>query len=126
MRLPDATGVITICIPYTNLEPISRKLGGAQWGRYGAKQSDDVVRAHHENFKNLDFDVEALLGEINLTVSEVLALQEGDILDLGIRARLPLVMRVAGEEKFLVSPGLVGRYKGVKIQKAILKGVADV
>lgn len=121
-RIASTSGLITVCIPYVNLEPVSSKLGTEQWtNRYGSTQAEEISCAHQRNFQRMDFDLTALLGTFELSSSELLSLQPGDILDLGAKTTQPIEVRVAGEPKFLANPGLIGRYRGVMIQSEIVK-----
>jgi flagellar motor switch protein FliM len=121
VKIGDTSGLVTLCVPYSNLEPIASKLDGQQWQRYKAKQSDEVQEAHRRNFGKINIDLTAVLGEIEIPATDLLALQTGDVLDLGSRTRQPIRLRVAGVNKFEVNPGLIGRHKGVVIHKEISK-----
>lgn len=117
----EASGILTICIPYVNLDPISSKLDTQQWGQYSIKQTEKIKQAHHHNFTQMVFDVTAILGETELSFLELLALQKGDILDLGEKATKPIQVRVEGLEKFAATPGIWGKFKGVAITDEITK-----
>ncbi len=121
VKILDTSGLITICLPYANMEPISFKLGSRQWRNYTAKQSEDVVTAHKRNFYRVKLQLSAILGRVRLPMEEVLALQPGDILDLGTKTRDPIILRVSNEDKFEVNPGLLGKYKAITIQKELIK-----
>ncbi len=120
--IADTRGLITICIPYSNLEPLAPKLGNQQGHRYASKQSDDIRQAHRKNFGQVEVEVAALLGRLDIRVDDLISLQPGDILNLNHKTRDPIILRIAGEDKYYVNPGLIGKYKGVTIQKEIEKG----
>ncbi len=121
MTVGETSGLMTICIPYATLEPIAGKLRNDQVNKFKSKQPEDVMTAHRRNFNQMPFEVTALLGSLDISMEELLRLQEGDILDTGHRAKEPIEIRVAGQAKFLASPGLVGRHRGVTIQNEIGK-----
>lgn len=121
VKIADASGLLTVCIPYANLEPIAFKLGSPQWNKITGKQSEDVVSALEDSFKNMKVEARAILGTIEFGMSEVLALEVGDIIDLDQRTRDPIVLQIAGEDKFTVNPGLVGKHKAVSIHNEIKK-----
>jgi flagellar motor switch protein FliM len=117
----ETSGMMTICLPIVTLEPIAGKLRNDQHNRFQSKQSDGIAQAHRRNFNSLTVDVAALLGSMEVSMEDLLRLQVGDILDIGCRAKEPIEVRVAGEPKFLASPGLVGRHRGISIQSEIKK-----
>ncbi|MCH1430239.1 MAG: flagellar motor switch protein FliM [Chlamydiales bacterium] len=115
----DATGIITICIPYVNLDPIAAKLGTQQWGQYSIKQTDVIRQAHHYNFSKIKLDLAAILGTTELTLLEVLALEPGDIVSLNQKARHPIDIRIEGANKFKATPGICGKFKGISITSEV-------
>lgn len=121
-KLGDTTSLITLCVPYASLEPISSKLGNDQWhSRYSSRKSEEVQKAHKRNFSKIELALQAILGEIDIPMLDLLLLKRGDILNLEHKTTKPLSIRVGGIEKFKASPGLVGKHKGVAITKEIVK-----
>ncbi len=115
----ETAGLITVILPYSNLEPVTSKLGNKQWSKYSVRQSEDILAAHQRNFNSIELAVNANLGQVELSMTDLLALNVGDILSLDQKASAPITVNVAGTPKFLVNPGLVGRYKGFRIQEEI-------
>lgn len=120
MTIGENSGVVTVCFPYVNLEPIASKLKKEEWNSsIGNRQSQEVQEAHQKNFMNIDLEVCAHLGKTELSMSELLMLQPGDILNLGAKARTPISVKVGGIEKFKGVPGLSGRHKAVGIHTIV-------
>ncbi|SCA58684.1 Flagellar motor switch protein FliM [Chlamydiales bacterium SCGC AB-751-O23] len=115
----DATGIITICIPYVNLDPIAAKLGTQQWGQYSIKQTEAIQQAHHRNFSKIELNLSAILGSTDLTLLEVLALEPGDIISLNQKAKNPIDIRIEGANKFKATPGIWGKFKGISITSEV-------
>lgn len=120
-KIADASGLITFCIPYGNLEPIAFKLGKKQWGKMSSKQSEDIQAAHRRNFLGLNLELKAILSKFEMNMSDVLSLEKGDILDTGQKTRDPIILRVGNQDKYEVNPGLLRQYKAVSIQKELIK-----
>lgn len=117
-----ASGLITVCIPYVNLEPIAGKLKNEQFNsRYSTRQGPELKEAHTRNFHKIPLDLSAILGTIDLSMQDLLMLQPGDILEMRQKVRDPITLRVAGEDKFLINPGLRGKHKAVAIQSELAK-----
>lgn len=121
IKISDANGLITICIPYSNLEPISFKLGNQQWTKYTSKPSEDVLTAHKRNFYKVPLEVNAILGQIELGIEEIIALEVGDIIDLSKKTKDPIHLQIAGSNKFEANPGLLGKHKAAIIKNDIKK-----
>jgi len=123
MTIGEKKGLTTIAIPYVSLEPISGKLRNEQWNnRFHAKQPEEISTAHQRNFNAMEMEVSAILGTLPLSIEEVLLLQKGDILDLEQKVHDPIELRVGNTAKFMATPGLVAKYKGVIIKEEVCNG----
>jgi flagellar motor switch protein FliM len=117
-EIGEASGLITLAIPYLSLEPITAKLGNAQFSnRYRKKQPEEIAAAHRKNLGSVEVQLDALLGTTSLPMVELLSIQEGDVLSLNHRVHDPIEVRVAGKTKFTATPGLIGRSKGILINE---------
>lgn len=122
IQIGESTGLASFCIPVSNLEPIAGKLrNDAGMGTYGGRQQEEVKVALHKNLHRIKVDVKAVLGQTELSMLELLALQAEDVIKLNNKVSKPLELQVQGVTKFLVRPGLKGRRKAVSIQNEIEK-----
>ena len=121
VSIGETNGLITLCFPYVALEPIAGKLRNDHINRFRMRQSEDIQQAHMRNFHRLNLDVTPVLGTLQLTMTDLLLLQPGDIVKTHQKARNPIEVRVAGQPKFTAKPGLIGKFKGVSIQSEITK-----
>lgn len=69
-----------------------------------------------EGFAELPFSVEAELGNLSLAIGEILALQEGAILQTDHPVGAPFKMRVGGAEIGLAEAIVVGDRLAMRIQ----------
>ncbi|MBB64447.1 MAG: flagellar motor switch protein FliM [Waddliaceae bacterium] len=114
----DIKGSMSICIPYVNLEPIASQLGNETIShRHSYKQTQEIRQVHEENFREVDFSIQAILGRSELTLEQLLFLSEGDMVKLDQKIRDPIELSVGGLRKYVASPGLLGRYKGVQVKE---------
>lgn len=122
-RIDESNGLITLTIPYMSMEPITSKLGSKQFNsRYSKKQPEEIAAAHRKNFNSVEVDVAAVLGNIQLSMVELLSLQNDDILNMERRINDAIDLEIAGKVKFTATPGLVGKYKGVMINEEVTNG----
>ncbi len=111
---------ITLCVPYSMIEPIRGKLNAG----FQSEQDEKDNTWSNRFKKNLDYtevDVVVELGNLNISVKDFLNLQTQEILMLAHEVNQPLDVFVNGELKFL---GFQGGYKGckaVRLEKLIFK-----
>ena len=102
------TGVMTLCIPYSTLEPVRDKLqAGYQ------SENMEIDKAWTNKFRDClmtsDVDVVVELGRSHISCKELLNLQKGDVIRLDQYATDSLNVYVEDIVKYKAFPGL---YKG--------------
>ncbi len=119
MEMEHAAGTITVCIPYSTVEPIRTKL-------YAGFQSDQLevdhewMRRFREQLKDAEVDFSVELGRAHLQSGELLDLKVGDVLQLDKDIKDFLVGMVEGVPKFRGRPGT---YRGAKAFR--VEGLVD-
>lgn len=104
MEMENATGIVTVCIPYSTVETIRSKL-------YAGFQSDSLEEDHEwmrrlrEQLKNATVEISVELGQVQVSIGELLKLKVGDVLALDQDVESGLTGRVEGVAKFLGRPG---------------------
>ena len=88
VEMEQADGFITVCMPYSLIEPIKGKL-------YSGFQSEQLERDSRwtsrirEQLHDLPVNLVVELGNVSLTAREVLGLEVGDIITFGKKSRTP-------------------------------------
>jgi flagellar motor switch protein FliM len=119
IELDQFTGMITLCIPYSTIEPIKTKL-------YSGFQSDQMevdqswILRFLERLKTSEVEVKVELGRTRIMVQELLHLKVGDVLPLGKEVTELLPVQVQGVPKFLGKPGSYGTNRAIQIEEKIL------
>lgn len=115
------TGTLTIFIPFSTLKPIMNVLNPHIWisGRREQKPDASAWGKNRQKLEGVPLDVRVILGELDLSVQDILRLTEGDILQLGTSVNQPLLMQVSDQRLFLTRVGKVGSRLGVQICGAI-------
>lgn len=101
---------ITICVPYSMIEPIRTRLNAGFQSEQDEKDNTWSNR-FKQNLQNVDVELIAKLGEMNISVRDFLNLQKDDILYLEHETKNPISIEVNGVKKFT---GFQGSYKGHK------------
>jgi len=118
VELDQFTGMVTLCIPYSIIEPIKNKL-------YSGYQSDQLevdrswIRRFLDRLINTEIEVKVEMGKHQIMVQDLLQLKVGDILALGKDVTEPLVVEVQGIPKFLGKAGVCGENKAIQIEEKI-------
>ena len=99
---------ITVCVPYSMIEPIRAKLNA---GFQSDQNEVDTtwINRFRTNLKGAKVEVVTELGRVEINVQDFLNLKVGDIVSLDQEVDKPLIVTVEGITKF---KGFQGAYKG--------------
>jgi flagellar motor switch protein FliM len=118
LELDQFTGLITLCIPYSIIEPIKGKL-------YSGYQSDHLEIDHSwierfsERLRSVEVEVVVELGRRNIMVQDLLKLNVGDVLMLENEVSNFMKAKVEGVPKFLGKAGVLGGNKAFQVEEKI-------
>jgi flagellar motor switch protein FliM len=121
VSLGNQLGSMSICIPYTVLEPIANRLSQGVW-HLTASQRRPGVRSNRvlqALIGAAELDVSVELGTASVQVETVLDLQVGDTLLLDQRLDRPLPLLIEGKPRFWTRPGQMGNKLGVRVGELI-------
>ncbi|BBB93176.1 MAG TPA: flagellar motor switch protein FliM [Methylomusa anaerophila] len=123
-KIGQAEGFISICIPYLMLEPIMSKLTTTFWVASSmAKQSSpEMMSVLQRKLEKTRIPAIVELGQVSITVQELLNLAVGDVLQLNSRTNDDLSVIIGTREKFKCKPGVSGNRTAVQITQIISQG----
>lgn len=120
VEFESASGTIMVVIPYSTIEPIKQKLSSSY-----QSENDTVdslwTQSMHEHVSDTETVAVVKLGDTTMSVGDLVALQEGDIIPLQQEVSGELSIEIQGVKKLCC---LAGEYKGsraVQITKRITK-----
>ncbi|GEN51552.1 flagellar motor switch protein FliM [Alkalibacterium pelagium] len=117
VSLGEQKTFLNMCIPYIFFEDILDKLSFKNWFHSG-KEFDSSERGQiAHNLDRVPVDVEVVLGESKMDVSDFLEMEEGDIIQLDEKTSKPLTLYVEDKPYFKVKPGLLNKKLAVEILK---------
>jgi len=120
-KVGEVEGMMNFCIPYLTIEPIISKLS-AQY-MYSSVRSGGTTENLNilkERLSMIGITVSAEIGNMNLTVRDLLSLQRGDVIRLSdVRTGDPMVLKIGNREKFRCRPGVVGNKLAVQITEKL-------
>jgi flagellar motor switch protein FliM len=108
MCIGSAEGLFTMALPALSLIPMVDE----------EPESAPATITTKLPLDNLDVTLTAVLGQCELSYTDVKGLLPGDILAIPQESPHPVDIKINGETKFRGTPGLVGKFKGVILQKA--------
>lgn len=122
-RIGESEGLVNICLPYIMLEPIVPQLSAQQWF---ASSREEQTAQHLENLKKrvrkAPLEVEVELGSTELTVTDLLYLQEGDVVRLDKLTDELADVRVGSNIKYRGIMGTRHRHKALKVMEVVEQG----
>lgn len=119
----ESSGMINICIPHVVLEPVVPNLSVQYWMQTNKKEpTPEQAIALQSRLKQAPLPVIAELGKGQMTVSELLHLQVGDVVSLKSKIDDPLIVKVGDVPKFTAQPGHLKSWMAVQILDLLTGG----
>lgn len=115
------TGRMSICIPYTVLEPIVSKLSAQVWiasGKY-SPVTDEERRTMAALIHRSQLELVVRLGGVDVPASVLMELQEGDTFVIDRRPGKALDVLVGDRVRFTALPGTSGPNLAIQIAEAV-------
>jgi flagellar motor switch protein FliM len=112
--LGDCTEEIQLAIPYYTIEPLVKKIQ-ADSKKFARSQETPNVLSWKENCSSIRVPLYAEWTPFDMTVRDVLALREGDVLELPNSILSDTKVRLVNSTKFRGEVGLEGERVAVKI-----------
>ncbi|HET6249433.1 MAG TPA: flagellar motor switch protein FliM [Tepidisphaeraceae bacterium] len=117
LKMGNRAGTMSLCIPYNVIEPIMGLLAAQNWFSYQRKGgAEDQVRKLKRNVSNAPLEARAFLAQTTIKLSELLALQVGDMITTEKDSARDVLIQVEGKNKFL---GQIGQFKGSRAIKIV-------
>ncbi len=123
IKIGDTEGYMNICLPFFTLEDVMDKLNTKYW--YSTLQREDNVDYEERLeslIKRMDVPVRAVLGRSQVSVSDFLSLQVGDIIRLDTRVDTEMNVFVGNIRKFTALPGSSKENYAVRVTSVVREG----
>lgn len=117
---------LNICIPYLSIEKVLDKLVVQYWFQdTGSEALEESKEKLKSRLKVVDVKLTAILGKTDLSLSDFLELNNGDVITLNNKCTDAVELYVEDEPYYYVKPGVIGKYIGVEILDTIDKDVEN-
>ncbi|MBN1843490.1 MAG: flagellar motor switch protein FliM [Deltaproteobacteria bacterium] len=115
-------GNMSVCIPYSTIEPIRNKFCGGLQGDQVNSMDAKWERRLHERIRETTVDVVVELGTAKITAERLLDVKVGDVIQLEQYATQHLICTVQGVPKLEGRPGIMRGSRAIRIEKLNLMG----
>lgn len=117
IKIGEESGMMNICIPYITIEPIVSKLSSQFWfSSIRRSSTTQYLGTLKEKLSDVDMEIVADIGSINVPIKDVINLHVGDVVRLtDTKITDPLTLSVGNKAKFYCQPGVVGKKMAVQI-----------
>jgi flagellar motor switch protein FliM len=123
VKIGDVEGFMNVCLPFFTLESVMDKLNTKYWYANMQEQNDESFGGHIEDLiKRVDVPVKAVLGKTNISVTDFVNLQVGDIIRLNTEVEQDLKVYVGNIKKFTALPGSSRDKYAVRVTSVIREG----
>jgi len=121
VRIGDARGAMSLCIPYMVLKPITTKLSAQKWfaATSSRRQTTSNRRSLVSQISDTDVDCWIRLGRSRISIKDFLALRSGDVIRLDQKTERDLTLLVANTPKFEGRPALNGKKIAFNVTQAL-------
>ena len=118
ITMGEETGLMSICIPHTAIEPVSQQLNTRMWFSSGARddgRGEERAAMLREKLLCTPIPVTAFFEQTPATVSDIVNLQIGDVIKLDHSVDHPLTIKVHHIPKFRATIGTMGQKYAMQI-----------
>lgn len=112
----ESIGDMVVCMPYKNLGHIVNSLMCKEIDEVCCDRDIDIeTNEVFNSVKNVKVDVCAILGSANISISDLINLESGDVVLLNQKINDEIRVNVGDEYIYKAKPGLIGMKKGIEI-----------
>jgi len=118
VTMGDETGLMSICIPHTAIEPVAQQLNTRMWFSSGARddgKGEERAAMLREQLLQTPISLTAFFNRTPATVSDIVNLQIGDVIKLDHGVDQPLMINVHHITKFHAAMGTLGQRYALQI-----------
>lgn len=118
IRMNEETGTMTMCIPYSVIEPIIGNLSTrALFASNRHEERGTNMGAIIGSLQDVRVPLTAVLGSVSLDFSDIIGLRTGNVIVLDSKRDDPIPIYVSGEQKFTARPRTTRKHFAIKIEE---------
>jgi len=118
LKMGNRAGTMSLCIPYNAIEPIMPLLTAQSWVSYQRKGGqEDHLRKLTRNVNTAPIELRVILAATTINVSDLLALQPGDLITTEKECGSEALVQIEGKNKFHCHVGQLRGARAVRITR---------
>ncbi len=127
LNIEGVSGTMNIYIPYSLLKPIIHLLNPHVWisGRKEKLLEPDARLKTYQSLTNVPLPIQVILGNVKISIKEIMNLKEGDILKTETTIDQPLPVMVSGRMCFYAKVGKINNRLAIQIVDFVTNLSAD-
>ena len=128
ITMGEETGLMSICIPHTAIEPVSQQLNTRMWFSSGLRddgRGEERLAALTGMLMHTPIPLTAYFEQTPATVSDIVNLQIGDVIKLDHAVDVPLTIKVQHIPKFRATIGTLGHKYAMQIVDVLMEEEAQ-
>jgi flagellar motor switch protein FliM len=114
MRVHESSGVLALCLPFRSIEPVAPRLSTQSY--FSTQRTVESGLSLAAGIDDVEVDVAAEIGAVELRIDDVLALRPGDVLRLGVPYEEGVRLVAGNRPVYTAFPGEYRRHVAVQIQ----------
>lgn len=127
LKVADVEGMVSLCFPYFLIEPIMDRLSSQQWYASTSHKADDEMKIWLNNsVRQIRMPMAMELGHTVLSLSDVYALQPGDVIRLDELKDSDIDVRVGNQIRFKAKPGTMRGHMAVELTKILTQEMPEL
>ena len=127
LKVADVEGMVSLCFPYFLIEPIMDRLSSQQWYASTSHKADDEMKIWLNNsVRQIRMPMAMELGHTVLSLSDVYALQAGDVIRLDELKDSDIDVRVGNQIRFKAKPGTMRGHMAVELTKVLTQEMPEL
>jgi len=128
ITMSDESGLMSICIPHTAIEPVAQQLNTRMWFSSGTRddgRAEERVAMLRDKLLQTPIPLTAFFEQTPATVADIVNLQIGDVIRLDHAVEQPLIIKVSHLPKFRATVGTMGQKYALQIVDIIKEEKLD-
>ncbi len=127
LKVADVEGMVSLCFPYFLIEPIMDRLSSQQWYASTSHKADDEMKIWLNNsVRQIRMPMAMELGHTVLSLSDVYALQAGDVIRLDELKDSDIDVRVGNQIRFKAKPGTMRGHMAVELTQVLTQEMPEI
>ena len=122
ITMGEMRGIMNLCIPFNTIEPLAGKLSSDTWSAYTKQEISPEEQAQLDaSIGSAKVELVASLADTNLTASDLLNLNVGDVILTERDISRGITIQVEGQSTYVADIGQLKGHKAIQIRENLLQ-----